>query len=191
MDIVAAGASLGSVLAAPFIASLYIAFGWRITFVGIAALGILWLIPWLFINKTTPDKHPWITEDEQAYILSDVTLNPFTQPSQAYTWKQLLRFRNTWGILSSRFFIDPVWWLFVTWLPTFLKEQFHFDIKQVGAFAWVPYLFAAIGGLLGGYFASQKIKHGIAAALLVSKPLLLAVLLCLHRLLPLLSILNR
>jgi len=160
-----AGASLGSVVAAPFIASLYIAFGWRATFVGIAALGILWLIPWLIINKSTPDKHPWITEDEQAHILSDVTLNPTsTQQSQAYTWKQLLRFKNTWGILSSRFFIDPVWWLFVTWLPTFLKEQFHFDINQVGAFAWVPYLFAAIGGLLGGYYASQKIKASTDAA---------------------------
>ncbi len=160
-----AGASLGSVVAAPFIAGLYLAFGWRATFVGIASLGLLWLIPWLFINKTTPDKHPWITAEEQQHILSDNTENPTsTQQTKTYTWRELLQFKNTWGILSSRFFIDPVWWLFVTWLPTFLKEQFHFDIKQVGAFAWVPYLFAAIGGLLGGYFASQKIKSGVDAA---------------------------
>jgi ACS family hexuronate transporter-like MFS transporter len=61
------------------------------------------------------------------------------------------------------FFIDPVWWLFVTWLPTFLKEQFSFDIKQVGAFAWVPYLFAAIGGLLGGWYAGWLIGIGVSA----------------------------
>ena len=160
-----AGASLGSVVAAPFIASLYLAFGWRITFIGIAALGLIWLIPWLLINKATPDKHPWITVAEKAHILSDEVINPASkQQSKEYTWRELLHFKNTWGILSSRFFIDPVWWLFVTWLPTFLKEQFHFDIKQVGAFAWVPYLFAAIGGLLGGYYASQKIKQGVHAA---------------------------
>jgi len=77
------------------------------------------------------------------------------------TWKQLLAFRQTWGIILGRFFIDPVWWLFVTWLPTFLKEQFHFDIKQIGAFTWAPYLCAAIGSLLGGFYSSQLIKKGV------------------------------
>ena len=162
-----AGASLGSVVAAPFIASLYLAFGWRVTFIGIAALGLLWLIPWLIINKATPDKHSWITKDEQEHILSDITNNKSTQQqdTKVFTWKELLQFKNTWGILSSRFFIDPVWWLFVTWLPTFLKEQFHFDIKQVGAFAWFPYLCAAMGGLLGGFYAANKIKKGMNAAI--------------------------
>ena len=160
-----AGASLGSVVALPFIAILYTAFGWRETFVGIAVLGVFWLIPWLVINKNTPDKHPWITPEEQEHILSDTkNENPLAQQIKTYSWRELLQFKNTWGILSSCFFIDPVWWLFVTWLPTFLKEQFHFDIKQVGAFAWVSYLFAAIGGLLGGYYASQKIKRGTDAA---------------------------
>jgi ACS family hexuronate transporter-like MFS transporter len=159
-----AGASLGSVVAAPFIASLYLAFGWRVTFIGIAALGLLWLIPWLIINKSTPDKHPWITAEEQEYILKTAQ-NKNNSQEKIFTWKELLRFKNTWGILSSRFLIDPVWWLFVTWLPTFLKEQFHFDIKQVGAFTWFPYLCAAIGGLLGGFFASQKIKKGVDAAI--------------------------
>src|SRR5258706_12343176 len=52
--------------------------------------------------------------------------------------------------------------MFVTWLPTFLKEQFAFDIKQVGAFAWVPYLFAAIGGLAGGFYSSARIRKGVS-----------------------------
>ena len=140
-----AGASLGSVVAAPFIAYVYLAFGWQWTFVGIGLLGLLWIIPWLIINKNTPDKHPWITKEEQDYIASSAT-NKATAPvaTTVYTWKELLKFKNTWGIISSRFFIDPVWWMFVTWLPFFLKENFGFDIKQVGAFAWVPFLFAAL-----------------------------------------------
>jgi ACS family hexuronate transporter-like MFS transporter len=155
-----AGASLGSVVAAPFIAALYLAFGWRATFAGIAVLGVLWIIPWVVINKATPDKHPWLTEKERQHILDAKGKEKSTASATVYSWKELLQFRNTWGILTSRFFIDPVWWLFVTWLPTFLKEQFHFDIKQVGAFAWVPYLFAAIGGLLGGYYSSVQIRKG-------------------------------
>src|SRR6185503_5720991 len=159
-----AGASMGSVIAAPVIASLYIAFGWRVTFAGIAVLGLLWIIPWLIINKNTPDKHPWITKEEQEHIVdkSIVKENPVTNV-RVYSWSRLLQFRNTWGIITSRFFIDPVWWMFVTWLPTFLKEQFEFDIKQVGAFAWVPYLFAAIGGIAGGFYSSMLVKKGMAA----------------------------
>ena len=109
-----------SVVAAPFIAYVFIAFGWKWTFVGIGLLGLLWIIPWLIINKNTPDKHPWITKEEQDYIASSAT-NKATAPvaTTVYTWKQLLQFKNTWGIISSRFFIDPVWWMFVTWLPQF------------------------------------------------------------------------
>lgn len=159
-----AGASLGSVVSAPFIAYLYLAFGWKMTFVGIGVLGLLWIIPWMLINKNTPDKHPWITPEEKEHILSSAT-NKATAPvaTDIYSWKKLLAFRNTWAVISSRFFIDPVWWMFVTWLPFFLKENFGFDIKQVGAFAWVPYLFAAMGGLAGGFFSSWLIKKGVAA----------------------------
>lgn len=160
-----AGASLGSVVAAPVIAGLFLAFGWKITFVVIAVLGFLWIIPWMLINKNTPDKHPWITNEEQDYIMQSHTGGDAekTTATKVYSWRQLLQFKNTWGIIASRFFIDPVWWLFVTWLPTFLKEQYQFDMKQIGAFAWVPYLFAAIGGLMGGFFSSSRIRKGLPA----------------------------
>ncbi len=167
-----AGASLGSVVSAPVIALLYLSIGWQGTFAGIAVLGLIWIIPWLIINKSTPDKHPWITKKEQDFILDKHkeidrdagTAKPIAiAETKVYTWKELLRFKATWGIISSRFFIDPVWWLFVTWLPTFLKEQFQFDIKQIGAFAWFPYLMAAIGGILGGLYSSRQVRRGVDA----------------------------
>ncbi|WP_316805585.1 MFS transporter [Pedobacter nototheniae] len=159
-----AGASMGSVISAPIIALLYLAFGWKMTFVLIAVLGLIWVIPWWVINKATPDKHSWLTEKERDYILDkSPDAENVADTAPVLTWKELLKFRNTWGIIMGRFFIDPVWWLFVTWLPTFLKEQFMFDIKQIGSFTWVPYLFAAIGGLLGGYYSSWCIKKGKSA----------------------------
>ena len=162
-----AGASLGSVVSAPIIAALYLIFGWKMTFVLIAVLGLIWIIPWLYINKATPDKHPWLTDEERAHILAKPEVKEVettVEEAPALTWRELLKIRNTWGIITGRFFIDPVWWLFVTWLPTFLKEQFMFDIKQIGAFTWVPYLFAAIGSLVGGYHASVQIRKGVVAA---------------------------
>jgi ACS family hexuronate transporter-like MFS transporter len=157
-----AGASLGSVVAAPVIAGLYLAIGWQGTFIAIAALGLVWIFPWLVINKATPDKHPWITKEEQEHILDDSAVkNDVRSTTKVYKWTELLNFKNTWGIISSRFFIDPVWWMFVTWLPTFLKEQFAFDIKQTAGFAWIPFLFAAIGGLAGGFFSSWQVRKGV------------------------------
>lgn len=160
-----AGASLGSVISAPIIALLYIAFGWKMTFVLIAILGIVWVIPWLVMNKATPDKHPWLTDKEREHILAKPIVNGVEAQAEVPVlhWKELLKFRNTWGIIMGRFFIDPVWWLFVTWLPTFLKEQFLFDIKQIGAFTWLPYVFAAVGSLMGGYHSSWQVKKGVNA----------------------------
>lgn len=158
-----AGASLGSVVAAPFIAYVYLAFGWRMTFVGIGCLGLLWIIPWVVINKNIPAKHPWLTKKELAHIEGETATAQITKDLPVKSGRQLLQLRNTWGIITARFFLDPVWWMFLTWLPTFLKDQMGFDIKQVGAFAWAPYLFAAIGGLTGGFYSSRLIKKGIAA----------------------------
>ena len=158
-----AGASLGSVVAAPFIAYLYLAFGWRMTFVGIGCIGLLWIIPWLLINKNVPSKHPWLSDKELAHIQGEQSTTELSKEPPVKTWRQLLKVRNTWGIISSRFFLDPVWWMFLTWLPTFLKDQMGFDIKQVGAFSWAPYLFAAIGGLAGGFYSSNLIKKGSGA----------------------------
>ncbi len=158
-----AGASLGSVVAAPFIAYLYLAFGWRMTFVGIGCIGLLWIIPWLLINKNVPSKHPWLSHKELAHIQGEQPLADLSNEAPVKSWRQLLQVRNTWGIISSRFFLDPVWWMFLTWLPTFLKDQMGFDIKQVGSFSWAPYLFAAIGGLAGGFYSSGLIKKGVEA----------------------------
>jgi MFS transporter, ACS family, hexuronate transporter len=159
-----AGASLGSVVSAPVIASLYLLMGWQGTFAGIAVLGLIWIIPWLLINKAGPDKHPWITKPEQDHILDCDTNKVNTIPeTNVYTWRELLNFKRTWSVIAARFFIDPIWWLFITWLPTFLKEQYAFDIKKIGAFAWFPFLLAAMGSIIGGYYSSYQIKKGVDA----------------------------
>lgn len=186
------GASLGSVVSAPIIAGLYLAFGWHFTFLLIGVLGFLWILPWWVINKATPDKHPWITEQEKAYILKKETIEDAAsiKETKVLTWKELLKVKNTWGIIGARFFIDPVWWMFVTWLPTFLKEQFLFDIKQIGAFAWLPFLFAALGSLAGGFHSSRQIKKGVAAHKARKKAILLGSIIMLASLLAILYFLS-
>ena len=78
----------------------------------------------------------------------------------APSWMEMLRYRQSWSVIGSRFFLDPVWWLFVSWLPIYLVDQFGFDIKQIGLFAWVPYAGAAIGAVFGGWLAGRLLLRG-------------------------------
>lgn len=154
-----AAASVGSVIAPVLIPVLFLAFGWRVTFVVVGSLGILWVVPWLLLNKNGPKEHPWVTDEERHYILSG---QPECRVSceTAKTWGQLLSERKNYAVILGRFFLDPIWWMFVTWLPIYLIEVFGLDIKQIAMSAWVPYVGAAIGSVAGGWFSGMLIDRG-------------------------------
>lgn len=156
------GASLGAVISAPVIALLYIQFGWQGTFLLAGVLGFIWMLPWLLIYKAPPERHPWLSAEEREYILSGqktATTN-VQEETAAPGLLELLRYRQSWSVIASRFFLDPVWWLFVSWLPIYLADRFGFDIRQIGLYAWVPYVGAAIGALFGGWLAGALLKRG-------------------------------
>lgn len=160
------GAAIGAIVSAPLIAFLYLSFGWQMTFVLIALLGIVWIVPWVFIYKSGPATHPWVDEKERAYIVEGQKPTAQTEIGQdeyVPTWFQLLSHRESWAVILSRFFLDPVWWLFVSWLPLYLAEEFGFDIKQIGLFGWVPYVGAAFGSIFGGWLAGALIRRGWSA----------------------------
>lgn len=157
------GASVGAVISAPVIAYLFLQFGWRGTFVAVGVLGFVWLLPWLLVYKAPPDRHPWLTAEERQYILSGQKTEALIEggvEQAAPGWVEMLRFRQSWAVIVSRFFLDPVWWLFVSWLPLYLAAEFGFDILQIGLFAWVPYVGAAIGAMFGGWLAGALLKRG-------------------------------
>ncbi len=155
-----AGASIGSVIAPPFIATLFVAFGWRTTFMVIGSFGILWIIPWLIINKSGPKTHPWISDEERKYILEGQSKadQEATSDTKGLSLKQILSHRESWAIVMGRFFLEPIWWLFVGWMPLYLADVYGFNVKEVGMFAWVPYVGAALGSIAGGYVSGQIIS---------------------------------
>ncbi len=75
-------------------------------------------------------------------------------------WRDLLRYRQVWAIVLARFFTDPIWWLYLTWLPLFLNRVHGYDLKQIGLFAWVPFVAADAGSLLGGWMSGYLIGRG-------------------------------
>jgi ACS family hexuronate transporter-like MFS transporter len=154
------GAAMGSIVAPPLIAVVWVAIGWKYTFVLLGLLGILWVIPWLIINKSVPAKHKWITEKEREYILSGIKQKEEDPSKPGLSMKQILSHREAWAVLASRFFVEPIWWLFVGWMPIYLADVYGFDVKEIGFFAWVPYVGAALGSLSGGYFSGRLMVNG-------------------------------
>lgn len=156
-----AGASLGSVIAPPLIAVLYVAFGWETTFIIIGFTGMLWIIPWLIFNKNLPKYHTWITEAEKKHILSGrYAGREEDEEEKGLSMLQIMSHKESWAVLASRFFLEPIWWLFVGWMPLYLADTYGFDVKEIGLFAWVPFVGAAVGSVLGGLMTGKWIASG-------------------------------
>jgi len=158
MGIFNTGAAVGGALSPPVIAWLATAYGWRATFLVTGMLGFIWLALWIVLFRT-PERHPWITDRERAHILDGAT-GAASGPSARPGWRQLLTHRQTWAIVMGRFILDPIWWLYIFWLPSYLQEARGFSLAQVGQSAWVPFLAAGVGALSGGYASGALISRG-------------------------------
>lgn len=161
------GAAIGGIIAIPLIAYLTIYFSWQMVFVFVGALGFLWLVPWLILVKAPPSSHPWLTAEEREYILTgqrrvddngDVT----GEDEEEYnpTTAELLSRKQSWGVIIASAAIDPIWWLFVFWIPIYLNEVYGMDVKSIGIYGWVPYVGAMFGAWFGGLLAQNRLKAG-------------------------------
>ncbi len=156
------GAAIGGIVSAPIIGVLFVFLAsWQATFIAIGALGFLWLIPWLIVYKSGPDAHPWITEEERQFILNGQR-NPEADEVADYapTSKEILSRKESWGVIMASFFLDPIWWLFVGWLPLYLNETYGFGVEEIAIYAWIPYVGAMLGAWFGGLLAQNWIKSG-------------------------------
>jgi MFS transporter, ACS family, aldohexuronate transporter len=150
------GATLGAVVAPPVIVWLQLRYGWQKTFLFTGALGFLWLVAWLLLYDT-PERHPWLGAREREHIDQD---REERGSAAGGGWRELLGHRQVWAIVVGRFFTDPIWWLYISWLPQYLFDARGFDLQKIGAFAWVPFLAADLGALSGGYLSGYLIRRG-------------------------------
>ena len=156
------GAAIGGIISAPIVGLLFIWFGsWQATFITIGVLGLLWLVPWLIIYKSGPESHPWLKDEEREYILTGQR-NVETDEVAEYapTSREILSHKESWGVILASFFLDPIWWLFVGWLPLYLNETYGFGVAEIAKYAAVPYIGAMFGAWFGGLLAQNRIKAG-------------------------------
>lgn len=156
MGIFNSGVCVGFIVATPLIVWLQSQFGWRTTFLVTGGMGWGWLALWLLFYET-PERHRAITRAEYELIQQDRSVSTVRRK---IGWRELLRYREVWAIVLSRFLTDPVWWLYLTWLPLYLSRVRGFSLKEIGLFAWMPYVAADAGSLFGGWFSGRLILRG-------------------------------
>lgn len=155
------GVALGSIIAPPLIIWLQLNYGWKTTFIFTGALGFIWLIFWLVLYRSR-EEHPWLTAEERKLIQenSENEAADGEKATAAPSYAILLKAKQAWAIILARFLVDPVWWLYITWLPKYLYDARGFDLKQIGLFAWLPFVAAGFGSIFGGWLAKFLIEKG-------------------------------
>lgn len=159
------GAAIGGIISIPLIAFLSIHFGWKMIFILVGLTGLLWLVPWMILVKSPPKSHPWITEEERNYILSgqrnqDIDEDGSFDEGYNPDLGTMLSHKESWGVIIASAVIDPIWWLFVFWIPIYLSEVYGMDVKTIGIYGWVPYVGAMVGAWFGGLLAQNRLGAG-------------------------------
>ncbi len=173
MGIINGGTAVGAVAAPPLIAIILAYLSWRWIFLITGAAGLLWTI-WWQVRYSGPSHTDGLGRAQQpAY-------SPEEPVVERLRWLDLLRYRESWGLVIAKFLSDAAWYFYLFWLPKYLYDARGFDIKAVGTFAWIPYAASGIGCLAGGWFSSylvgrklsvnaaRKVALGLSAAVMPS-----------------------
>jgi ACS family hexuronate transporter-like MFS transporter len=183
MGMMNAGTAVGAVAAPPLIALTLAHLSWRWVFFLAGAVGLVWTLWWIKDYQPAAS-HPRLSAEEREQLAE--VLAPKAKSDESIRWIDLFRYPQVCGLVFAKFLSDAAWYFYIFWLPKYLYDVHHFDTKQVGYYAWIPYAAAGVGSLLGGWFSSRLIQRGFSLnmsrkiALGVSAAVMPSILLVMH-----------
>lgn len=155
-----AGTSLGVVVALLVVPLILTYYGWQEVFWITGAFGFVWLILWLIFYQV-PVRQKRLTTHEFDYITSGQDVEKDKEKViHAVRWQKLFLFPQTWAMITGKALIDPIYWFFLFWLPSFFSSAFSLDLKRPSLELMIIYAATTIGSIGGGYISSLLIKKG-------------------------------
>jgi MFS transporter, ACS family, hexuronate transporter len=149
-----AGTNIGALAAPLAVPWLTLSFGWPWAFLATGALGFVWLLFW-WRSYRPPADHPSLHPNELALIQSDAeTVEP------RVPWRSLLAHRQTLAFAAGKLITDPVWWIYLFWIPDFLNRNYGLDLSSLGPPLVTIFLAADAGSIAGGWLSSSLIRRG-------------------------------
>ena len=156
-----AGSNVGAIITPLVVPAITLVWGWRAAFVVTGVVSFVWLIAWLAIYRR-PDAHKKLSASELAFIRSSDESVSQTPPI-AMSWLKLLTLKETWAYALGKFLTDPIWWLYLFWLPDFLGKRYDLDLQSFGPPLVAIYLLSDVGSVAGGWGSSRLMKSGRTA----------------------------
>lgn len=148
------GTNVGALLTPLIVPWITAAWGWEWAFIATGVIGFFWVL-WWRAAYSAPETHPHLSKAELAYIRSD--------PPEAITplsWGAVFPHRQTWAFAIGKFMTDPIWWLYLFWIPDFLHRNYGLNLTQMGLPIVVIYLIADVGSIGGGWLSSRLLARG-------------------------------
>lgn len=152
-----AGTSIGVVVALMIVPWILNNYGWHEVFIITGALGFVWLIFW-WIFYDIPSKQKRLSPEEYDYIKSGQEIKE--DGKVKVNWLKLFTLPQTWAYITGKGLIDPIYWFFLFWLPSYFASTFNLDLKKTSLELMIIYGATTAGSILGGYFSSILIKKG-------------------------------
>ena len=151
------GANIGAMVAPVAVRWLTYRFGWRMAFIATGAVGFVWIVCWLSLYRR-PEDDRRVSKSELAYIQSDPP-DPQNQEN-TIPLRTLLTLPQAWAIALGKFFTDPIWWVYLFWMPDFLSRNLGLNLTGMQLPLIVIYSGASIGSIGGGWLSSSLLKRG-------------------------------
>ena len=156
------GTNIGAILAPLTVPWIRVNWGWETAFIIIGAIGILWLIFWLYYYER-PDKQKRLSPAEYAYINGGEEEKNENTSTEKISWVKLLGYKQTWAFTIGKLLTDGVWWFFLFWLPAYMKAQYGMVDKAIVIPLAVLYTLSMMGSVFGGWLPMHFIKKGYKA----------------------------
>ena len=150
------GSAIGAVAAPPLIVWTALHVGWRGAFVVTGLIGAVWVLLW-FLFFRLPAESRFTTDAERAWIAADRAA-----PARARPWPfaDLLARRQVWGVVLTRFLLDPVFYFYMFWIPQYLSQERGASLEEIGRLAWIPFLTLGISSPIGGAVSDRLVRRG-------------------------------
>jgi MFS transporter, ACS family, hexuronate transporter len=155
-----AGTSVGVVVALLVVPLILNFYGWQEVFWITGAFGFIWLIFW-WIFYDVPAKQKRLSAEEYAFISSGQDAEQDkASAAKKVKWQKLFLFPQTWAMITGKGLIDPIYWFFLFWLPSYFSSTFSLDLKKPSLQLMIIYAATTVGSIGGGYLSSLLIKKG-------------------------------
>lgn len=149
------GVSVGNILAFPLATFIMTSFGWQYVFYVFGLFGFVWLLFWIKFAANRPEEHGSISTEELAYIRAHTPESP---PVEKMPWRSILTQAPVWALIINHFCVSWGFFMFLTWLPTYLVKVHGFSIKNMGIYSMLPYIAMTVGSNATGWLADYGIR---------------------------------